>query len=53
VKITKVVTQGLSGLLFVCLIVRVGAWLVQPVIPMLAVMFVVAAIVERVVGRRT
>jgi len=53
VKVTKVVTQGLSGLLLVCLVVRIGAWLVQPFIPMLVVLFVVAAVAERVLNRHS
>jgi hypothetical protein len=53
VKVTKLVSQGLAGLLATCLVVRVGAWLVQPSIPTLIVLFVVAVIAESVIARRS
>ena len=40
----KYLTRGLGGLLALCLMLRVGAWLVEPALPLVAVLFFLTAI---------
>jgi len=46
----KHVKNGLGGLLAVCIIVRVGAWLLAPLIPALIILFCLVAIVTGIAG---
>lgn len=42
---------GLGGLVAICVTLRVAAWLVAPVLPLLVVLFAMAVIVNVMFGR--
>lgn len=46
----KYIRQGLGGLLMFCLIIRVAAWLLAPALPLIAILFVLAALLVRMIG---
>jgi hypothetical protein len=48
----KYFTRGLGGLFAFCLVLRVGAWLVAPALPLLAVMLFLAGVLTLVVHGR-
>ncbi len=47
----KKVRDGLGALLAVCLAVRVGAWLVRPAVPLVAVLLVMFGLYVWIIGR--
>jgi hypothetical protein len=46
----KHLTRGLGGLFAFCLLLRVGAWLVAPALPLLAVLLFLAGVLTLVIG---
>ena len=48
----KYLTRGVGGLLALCLMLRVGAWLIEPALPLLAVLFFLTAIFSLIVRGR-
>jgi hypothetical protein len=48
----KRLQDGLGVLIALCIVVRVGAWLVQPAIPLLIGLFVLTALFIYTFGRR-
>lgn len=46
----KYLRQGLGGLLVFCLMIRLAAWLLAPALPLVVVLFVVTAILARLIG---
>ena len=46
----KYLQHGLGGLLAICLVIRVAAWLLSPALPLIIVLFVLVAILARLIG---
>jgi hypothetical protein len=49
----KYFTRGLANLFALCVMLRVGAWLIEPALPVLAMLFFLTGVVSLIVrGRR-
>ena len=46
----KYLRQGLGGLLMFCVVIRMAAWLLAPALPLIAVLFGLAAILSYLIG---
>jgi hypothetical protein len=46
----KYLQSGLGSILAICLVIRVAAWLLAPALPLIIVLFVLVAILVRLIG---